>query len=109
MNLPLRFDSTFFEKSRLSILTILFRDEEVSFNRLKTILEFTDGALYSHLRKLIDGGYINGKKQIVANNALTIYRLTKKGKNEFSDYLKFLSQFVNDLDSDSGSGKEEKR
>lgn len=107
MNLPHKFNSTFFEKTRLSILTILFREEKVSFTRLKTVLESTDGALYSHLKKLIDREYINGQKQIIANSALTIYRLTKKGKTEFSDYLKFLNHFVNDLDSKSGSEKEE--
>ena len=97
MNLPLQFDSTFFEKSRLSILTIIFKEQEVSFNRFKQVLEFTDGALYSHLKKLIDGDYIIGEKRIINNAALTIYTFTKNGELKFSEYINFLDNFVNDL------------
>lgn len=95
-NLFTNFDSIFFEKTRLSILTILYTDEKASFNRLKSVLKIADGTLYSHLKKLIDAGYISFKKTIKNNNINTIYKLTEKGEKEFSQYLMFLESFVKD-------------
>jgi len=97
MKLPVDFDTSFFEKNRLSILTILFKEGMVSYNRLKQILKFSDGALYSHLKKLIETGYIDAEKKIQNNSTATIYTMTKKGRGEFSLYLNFLETLVSDL------------
>ncbi len=89
-----QFDSIFFEKIRLSIITILYKQETCSFNRLKEILEIGDGAIYTHLKKLKEGGYIKGEKKIIKNKANTIYSLTPAGVSIFKQYLKFLENMV---------------
>lgn len=89
------FDSTFFEKTRLSILTIIYSEDDVSFNRLKEVLKIPDGTLYSHLKKLIEANYILAKKIVKNNNVNTIYKMTKSGKKQFANYLKFLENFLN--------------
>jgi len=89
-----QFDNVFFEKSRLSIMTILYKERVVSFNRFKKLLAATDGAIYTHLKKLIDSNYISYKKEIVDNSAQTNYTITKTGKKIFKDYLAFLQEMI---------------
>jgi predicted transcriptional regulator len=89
-----QFDNIFFEKTRLSIITILYKEQFVSFNRFKKILGATDGALYTHLKKLISANYIKFKKTLAGETAETIYSLTKNGKDRFKRYLTFLEHVL---------------
>ena len=85
-----RFDSTFFEKTRLSILTITYRTGRASFTYLKERLGMTDGAIYTHLEKLVQTGYLDKKREIAEGSAQTSYTMTQKGRHAFQDYLTFL-------------------
>lgn len=89
-----RFDAVFFEKTRLSMITLLHQEERVSFNRFRKILGGTDGSIYSHLKKLLNAGYIGQKRQIAGDKAQTIYALTPVGKKLFRDYLSFLEELL---------------
>jgi predicted transcriptional regulator len=89
-----QFDNIFFEKTRLSIMTVLYKEQRVSFNRFKKILGATDGALYTHLKKLIAAAYITYKKTVAGDSAETVYSLTKKGKDNFKHYLTFLENTI---------------
>ena len=89
-----QFDSVFFEKTRLSIVTVLYRENLVSFSRIKKIIGGTDGATYAHLQKLQDAGYINTKKDITGNKMQTCYLLTKEGKKVFQRYIAFMENIL---------------
>ena len=89
-----RFDNVFFEKTRLSILTVLYKDEMVSFNQLKSLLEGTDGAIYTHMEKLIKAGYVEKRKELAGSTVQTVYKITKKGRTLFKEYLAFLEQML---------------
>ena len=89
-----QFDNILFEKSRLSIMTILYKEGIVSFSRFKKLLGATDGAIYTHLKKLIDSDYISYKKEIVNNSAQTNYSITSAGKIVFKDYLNFIQGMI---------------
>ena len=89
-----KFDGVFFEKTRLSMLTVLFQEEAVSFNRFKKIIGGTDGAIYTHLEKLLKAGYVGKRKEIAGTAAQTVYFLTSEGKREFRNYLKFLTAML---------------
>ncbi len=89
-----QFDNIFFEKTRLSIITILYKEQSVSFNRFKKLLGATDGALYTHLKKLIAADYIKNKKTLSGETAETVYSLAKNGKERFKRYLTFLEQVL---------------
>lgn len=89
-----QFDSVFFEKTRLSIITILYKEGVASFNRIKTLIGGSDGAVFSHLGKLQESGYLVQKKEIAGNRAQTTYTLTKTGKKEFTRYLQFMSDLL---------------
>jgi len=79
------------------MMTILYREGAVSFNRLKKIIEGSDGAVYAHLQKLEVASYIVQKKEIVGNKAQTVYSLSKEGKKQFRYYIKFLEQVVSEI------------
>lgn len=89
-DLYLRFDSTFFEKTRLTILTLLYREGRLSFNALKDALGATDGAVYTHLEKLKQAGYLTKDKEVVDGTVASQYELTPFGKDEFRAYIGFL-------------------
>ncbi len=94
-----RFDAVFFEKTRLSMMTVLYREGVVSFNRFKKITGGTDGAVYSHAQKLLEAGYVSGKKEIAGNAVQTVYSLTQSGKQLFAEYLQFLENMLVDQKS----------
>ena len=89
-----RFDSVFFEKTRLTIMTLLFREECLSYKNLKDRLELSDGALYSHLEKLREGGYVERNKEIVENTVASQYRLSKNGKQTYREYIDLLESLI---------------
>jgi len=89
-----RFDGVFFEKTRLSMLTLMYQEEVVSFNRFKKLMGGTDGAIYTHLEKLLKAGYADKRKEIAGSSARTMYYLTETGKREFKAYLRFLKSML---------------
>jgi len=89
-----RFDSVFFEKTRLSMMTILYQEEAASYNHFKKVIGGTDGAIYSHIRKLLEAGYVTGQKEIADNSAQTVYAMTESGKRLFAEYLQFLEKLL---------------
>ncbi len=95
MELFTRFDAVFFEKTRLSLLTLIIQEEEATFNKLKLRLEMSDGALYTHLEKLINAGYVMKKKQIAGTSVQTVYTATEGGKQQFQEYLSFMEEMIN--------------
>lgn len=94
-----RFDSVFFEKTRLTVITLLYREGKLSFNALKDLLGTTDGAVYTHLEKLRQAGYIDRNKQIVEGNVSSLYELTPLGKKQFKEYVEFLEQVLQEHQS----------
>lgn len=89
-----RFNSVFFERTRLSILSILYRNGMTSFNQFKAMLDGTDGTLYAHLEKLVKEGYISKKKEIAGMSVQTVYTLTDQGRAALSDYLAFMEEMI---------------
>ena len=86
-----RFDGVFFEKTRLSIMTLLNQEEPLAFNALKHRLGGSDGAIYTHLEKLIGAGYVAKERELAAGAARTVYTLTGEGHRVFHDYIEFLA------------------
>jgi DNA-binding MarR family transcriptional regulator len=93
-----RFDSVFFEKTRLSLVTLLYRGEMITFNALKERMQLSDGALYTHLEKLIGAGYAEKKKEIAGMTVQTVYSLTDAGKASFLEYIDYLKEMVSTME-----------
>lgn len=89
-----QFDPVFFEKTRLSMMTLLHQEGVVSFNRFKLLLGTSDGAVYGHIQKLLQAEYIRQKKEIAGDKIQTVYSLTAPGRRLFRQYLEFLETIL---------------
>jgi DNA-binding PadR family transcriptional regulator len=89
-----RFDGVFFEKTRLSLLTLIIQEESVSFNTLKQQLDMSDGALYTHLEKLVAAAYVTKRREIAGTSVQTLYSASDEGKERFREYLDFLEEMI---------------
>ena len=102
-----RFDAVFFEKTRLSLITLIIQEASVAFNTLKERLDMSDGALYTHLEKLISAGYVEKRREIAGTTPRTLYSATVEGKLQFREYLSFLEDIITTHHAaTSGSDKE---
>ncbi|MFH0926659.1 MAG: transcriptional regulator [bacterium] len=79
---------------RTQLVALLASREAMTFNYLKDILRLSDGNLTTHMKKLIEAGYVDIKKEFVKNRPQTTYMLTEKGRKAFKEYLEQLKNVV---------------
>lgn len=84
----------FDHRIRLGIMSILMVNEDADFNRLKELLDLTDGNLASHLKALENAAYILVEKSFVGRKPNTRYSATKLGKNEFKKHIEALEKLL---------------
>lgn len=98
MNKPIfsleQFDKVLCSQTRLAIMAILFKGDEVDFVFLREKLNLTDGNLSIHLRNLEESGYIKVKKSFFERKPRTTYRILPKGKKYFINYVKLLETVI---------------
>lgn len=87
-------NKTFDHRIRLGIMSILMVNDSVDFNRLKELLEVTDGNLASHIKALELSEYIDIKKQFIGKKPNTTYEATLLGKQTFAKHLAALEQLI---------------
>ncbi|MCB9053643.1 MAG: transcriptional regulator [Lewinellaceae bacterium] len=90
-----RLNKVFDNRLRLAIMSILLVDDEADFNRLKEMLDATDGNLASHLRALEKEGYLKVHKKFVGRKPNTTYEVTASGREAFSRHLEALEKILN--------------
>jgi DNA-binding transcriptional ArsR family regulator len=81
-------------RSRVAAAVLLSRHGQLSFSRLKQLLDETDGNLGAQLRKLEDAGYVTARKAFVDRKPVTWYGLAAKGKRALASHLDALSRLV---------------
>lgn len=84
----------FDHRIRLGIMSILMVNEEVDFNRLKELLDVTDGNLASHTKTLEKAEYIKIEKSFIGKKPNTRYTATKLGKLSFKKHIEALEQII---------------
>lgn len=87
-------NKAFENRIRLGIMSILVVNEQVSYNRLKELLDVTDGNLASHLKALEKIEYIMVEKSFVDRKPHTTYDVTLKGRKAFQDHLNALENLI---------------
>jgi DNA-binding HxlR family transcriptional regulator len=87
-------NKAFESRVRLGIMSLLMINEKIEFNRLKELLEITDGNLASHISALEKLGYIQVKKQFVERKPNTSYAVTKTGSRAFNQHLDALEKIL---------------
>ena len=89
-----QFNKTFENRVRLGIMSVLMVNDWVEFNRLKEILEASDGNLASHLKNLEGKKYLKVRKEFVGRKPQTTYAVTETGKKAFSEHLNALEKIL---------------
>lgn len=84
----------FDHRIRLGIMSILMVNDEVDFNRLKELLEVTDGNLASHTSTLEKAEYIRIEKSFIGKKPNTRYVATTLGKQAFKKHIDALEQII---------------
>lgn len=79
---------------RLGIMSALMVNDSIDFNRLKELLDVTDGNLASHLKVLEKNQFIEVTKQFIGRKPHTNYIITVKGKEAFNQHLDALEQLM---------------
>ncbi len=75
-------------------MSALIVNKYVDFNRLKEILEVTDGNLASHLKSLERKGYITFKKDFLGRKPNTKYSVTVEGQVAFRKHIKAIERLL---------------
>lgn len=84
----------FDHRIRLGIMSILVVNEDADFNRLKELLNVTDGNLASHLKSLESSKYVEVEKSFIDRKPNTRYTATKLGKAEFKKHIEALEKLI---------------
>lgn len=87
-------DSLLQHRARLGAAVLLARHEQLSFSRLKALLDETDGNLGAQMRKLEDAGYVVARKEFQDRRPVTWYELSAKGKHALSQHLANLERLI---------------
>lgn len=81
-------------RTRLGACVLLARTEEMTFARLRDLLEETDGAIGSHLGKLEDAGFTRVRKGFQGRRPTSWYALTTDGQKRLEGHLDALSSLI---------------
>jgi DNA-binding PadR family transcriptional regulator len=81
-------------RARLTLAVLLSRHDQLSFSRLKHLLDETDGSLGAHLRRLEDAGYVTVRKEFQERKPVSWYRLTTKGRRALTSHLEGLGRLI---------------
>lgn len=84
----------FDHRIRLGIMSILMVNDDADFNRLKELLDVTDGNLASHIKALENAEYILVEKQFIDRKPNTRYSATQLGKIEFKKHIDALEKLI---------------
>lgn len=88
------FDKAFENKVRLGAMAALMVNDALDFNRIKELLQVTDGNLATHLRVLEEKEYVTFEKEFDGRRPRTIYRATEAGKQAFKTHLKTIEDLL---------------
>lgn len=89
-----KLNKAFESRIRLGIMSVLMVNDQVDFNRLKELLNVTDGNLASHITALEKAGYILVTKQFIGKKPNTTYSATSDGRQAFTKHLDILEQLI---------------
>lgn len=79
---------------RTKIVSYLVVHQSCDFNTIKKLFHLSDGHMTTHMRELLDSGYVIVEKQIIEGKLKTVYHITDVGKQAFSNYVTMLKQIL---------------
>lgn len=87
-------DALLHQPLRTQLVAFLAGAGEVTFSELKRKLDISDGNLDSHLKKLIDAGYVATRKETGSGRPQSYYALTTAGQKALHNYVATLQKLL---------------
>ena len=87
-------DKIIHQPIRTRIVAHLVNFGSSDYTSLKKALDLTDGHMSTHMRELLESGYVEMDKAFVENKPKTTYRITKEGKKRFTEYVGVLKSLI---------------
>src|ERR671912_162900 len=81
-------------RSRLGACVLMSTSDALTFSRLRTLLDETDGNLGAQLRKLEDAGYVSVSKRFESRKPQSWYTLTAGGRKALEGHLQALEAMI---------------
>ena len=81
---------------RTRLVAWLSSHGESTFTEIKELLAITDGNLEAHLKKLIQAGYIEKRRQSGFGRPQTFYKLSTYGRRQFRIYVQQLQKLLDE-------------
>lgn len=79
---------------RTRIVAYLLTMEGADFSQLKKELQLTDGHMTTHMRELLESGYVAAEKSMLNGKSNTRYTVTPSGKKAFTAYVAMLKKII---------------
>ncbi len=93
-----KLDKAFEHRVRLGIMSLLAIQDDMPYTELKQQLDLTDGNLATHMRTLLQAGYVNEEKKFANRKPLTSYTITPEGREAFMKHLEALEALLKSLE-----------
>lgn len=87
-------DERIHQRTRLGIVTLLYRNREAAFAWVREQLDLTYGNLDSHADTLEEAGYVERRRRLTADGFEVRLRLTAEGREAFQAYLAALRAYL---------------
>jgi DNA-binding MarR family transcriptional regulator len=81
-------------RSRLGAMVLLSDTDAISFSRLQTLLNETNGNLGAQLRKLEDAGYVDVRKEFSDRKPITWYSVSRIGRTALKNHLAAMESLI---------------
>jgi predicted transcriptional regulator len=79
---------------RTKIVVLLLSQGECDFSTLKKTLALTDGHMSTHMKLLVEEGYVDMSKEFVENKPRTTYKVSREGRKKFTEYIQTLKKII---------------
>lgn len=79
---------------RTRIVALLVARGSCDYNSLKKEFNLSDGHMTTHMKELIECGYVEVEKTFVNNKPRTTYYLTQIGREAFAGYVRSLKRII---------------
>ena len=89
-----KLDPLLLSQPRLMLLSILYKQKEAEFSKLKNSTKMSAGNLSIQINNLAKAEYIEVIKQFNGNYPLTICKITNKGIFMFEDFFKSINTYL---------------
>ncbi len=87
-------DKVLHQPIRTRIVAYLAANNSCDFNTVKKLFNLSDGHMTTHMRELLESGYVGVEKQVTEGKPKTVYHITDVGRKAFSTYVAMLREVL---------------